>query len=64
MNTEQWELLKADLVTLAVSRPSRKQAEIIVKRIADSIIDLSQETAEEAIDEHEFRFQHEYKEDY
>ncbi len=64
MNTEQLELLKEDLVAIQLGRPDRKEAEIMTARIVDSITDLAKQLAEEVMEEHDRRFQHEFKEAY
>lgn len=67
MDTEQLELLKHDLINFHFNRysgPNRKEIEIIVNSTIDAVANMAKQIAEEIMDEHEQRFQHEYKEEY
>ena len=64
MDNEQLELLKEDLITIQMGRPTRLETERIVTRVTDAISDMAQDIATKILNEHYETFDHDYKEEY
>ena len=67
MDNEKLELLKHDLINFHWNRysgPNKEEIEIMVNSTIDVIADMAKYSAEEIMNEHEHRYQHEHKEEY
>ncbi len=61
---DTYELLKEDLVQVALRHHTRVGAEVLANRVADLVVDMAKFIAEKAVEEHVTSYQHFIREAY
>ena len=61
---ETYDLLKEDLIQTAIRHHTREEAEVLAGRVTDLIVEMVEKIVIEAMDEHDQRFEHTYREEY
>ena len=61
---DTYELLKEDLVQVALRHHTRVEAEVLAHRLADLIADTAKEIAEKAVEEHATSYKHDIRDRY
>ncbi len=61
---EIYDLLKEDLVQVALRHHTRAEAETLAGRVVDLMVDMAKEIAEKAVEEHSTCYLHNMREEY